>query len=106
MINTLPPEIILEILDHLLCVKDKIDFATALAGTCHESLAVHLFIRPLLIRFAALDINLRLSLREKGWFEDVKDPSLIMEMWLKFCPFKSKKIRNVHVGTITYSVKH
>ena len=92
MINTLPPEIILKILDHLPCLKDKIDFATALAGTCHESLLVHLFIRPHLVRFAALDINLRLSLRAEGWSENVTDPSFIMAMWLRFRPFKSKKI--------------
>ena len=94
MINKLPPEIILEILDHLQCWKDKIDFATALAGTCHETLVVHIFIRPHLVRFAALDINLQLSLRAEGWSEDVKDASFIMAMWLRFSPFKSKKNTN------------
>ena len=91
MIITLPPEIILDILNLLPCLKDKINFATALAGTCHESLVVYLLIKPHLDRFAVLDINLRLSLRSQGWSEDVKDPSFIMAMWLKFHPFKSKE---------------
>ena len=47
---------------------------------------------PQLLKYAALDMNLKFFLMKNGWVEDGKNPEadLVLKAWEKFLPYKSK----------------
>ena len=65
---------------------DKTNFSIALAGTIHEEFITQKFLKPQLETFASLDLNLKESLRNEGWFEECQDTKLIVRLWKEFKP--------------------
>ena len=65
---------------------DKVNFSIALAGTIHEEFVTEKFLKPQLKIFASLDLNLKESLKNEGWFEECKDTKLIIRLWKEFKP--------------------
>ena len=49
----------------------------ALAGTIHEEYVTQKFLKPQLKIFASLDVNLKKSLRNGGWFDECQNTKLI-----------------------------
>ena len=71
---------------------DKVNFSNALAGTIHKEFVTQKFLKPQLKIFAALDLNLKESLRNEGWFEECEDTKLINRLWKEFKPSLPGKI--------------
>ena len=65
---------------------DKANFSIALAGTIHEEFVTQKFLKPQLNIFASLDLNLKESLRNEGWFKECEDTKLIIRLWKEFKP--------------------
>ena len=63
---------------------DKANFSIALAGTIHEEFVTGKFLKPQLKIFASLDLNLKESLKNEGWFEECEDTKLIIHLWKEF----------------------
>ena len=60
---------------------DKTNFSIALAGTIHEEFVTEKFLKPQLNIFATLDLNLKESLKNDGWFKECEDTKLIVRLW-------------------------
>ena len=58
-----------------------------LAETIHEEYVTQKFLKPQLNSFVSLDLNLKRSLRNEGWFEECQDAKFIVRLWKKFKPF-------------------
>ena len=71
---------------------DKVNFSIALAGTIHEEFVTEKFLKPQLKIFASLDLKLKESLRNEGWFEECEDTKLIIHLWKEFKPSLPGKI--------------
>ena len=65
---------------------DKTNFSIAMAGTIHEEYVTQKFLKPQLNSFASLDLNLKRSLRNEGWFEECQDTKLIVRLWKEYKP--------------------
>ena len=65
---------------------DKVNFSIALAGTIHEKFVMENFLKPQLKIFTSLDLNLKESLKNEGWFEECQDTKLIVRLWKEFKP--------------------
>ena len=65
---------------------DILNCSVALAGTIHEKFVTQRFLKPQLKIFAALDLNLKESLKNEGWFEECKNTKLIVRLWKEFQP--------------------
>lgn len=65
---------------------DILNCSVALAGTIHEKFVTQKFLKPQLKIFAALDLNLKESLKNEGWFEECQDTKLIIRLWKQFKP--------------------
>ena len=63
---------------------DKTNFSIALARTIHVEFVTQNFLKPQLKIFAALDLNLKESLRNEGWSEECEDTKLIVRLWKEF----------------------
>ena len=71
---------------------DIINCSIALAGTIHGEFVTHKFLKPQLNIFATLDLKLKESLRNEGWFEECHDTKLILRLWKEFKPSLPGKI--------------
>ena len=71
---------------------DILNCSVALAGTRYEEYVTQKFLRPQLNIFAVLDLNLKESLRNEGWFEECEDTKLIVKLWKEFKPTLPGKI--------------
>ena len=67
--------------------KDIINCSEALIGTIFEQ-----FLKPQLKIFASLDLNLKESLKNEGWFKECEDAKLIVRLWKEFKPSLPGKI--------------
>ena len=65
---------------------DIIKCSEALIGTIHEGFVTQKFLKPQLNIFASLDLNLKESLKNEGWFEECEDTKLIVKLWNEFKP--------------------
>ena len=65
---------------------DKINCSIALAGTIYEEFVSEKILKPQLKIFASLDLNLKRSLKNEGWFEECQDTKLIVRLWKEFKP--------------------
>ena len=66
--------------------------SVALAGTRYEEYVTQKYLKPQLKIFASLDVNLKESLRNEGWFEECQDTKLIFRLWKEFKPSLPGKI--------------
>ena len=66
---------------------DILNCSVALAGTRFEQYVTQKFLKPQLNIFASLDLNLKESLRNEGWFEECHDTKVIVRLWKEFKPF-------------------
>ena len=71
---------------------DILNCSVALAGTRFEQYVTQKFLKPQLETFASLDLNLKESLRNEGWFEECQDTKLIVRLWKEFKPSLPGKI--------------
>ena len=88
----LPPEILEMIFQRISATQDAGNCSIALVGTRHENFAIQKFLKPQLKIFASLDLNLKESLRNEGWFEECEDTKLIVRLWKEFKPSLPGKI--------------
>ena len=65
---------------------DILNCSVALAGTRFEQYVTQKFLKLQLKIFASLDLNLKESLRNEGWFEKCKDTKLIVRLRKEFQP--------------------
>ena len=65
---------------------DIINCSEALIGTIHENYFTQKFLKPQLKIFASLDLNLKRSLKNEGWFEECEDTKLIIQLWKELKP--------------------
>ena len=65
---------------------DKINCSIALAGTIHEEFVSEKILKPQLKIFASLDLNLKRSLKNEGWFEECQDTKLILRLFKEYKP--------------------
>ena len=82
----LPPEMVEMIIQKITSPQDVGNFSIALVGTRHEKFVLGDFLKPQLKIFASLDLNLKRSLKNEGWFEECKDTKLIVRLWKEFNP--------------------
>ena len=68
--------------------KDIINCSEALIGTIHEEYVTQKFLKPQLKIFASLDLSLKGSLENEGWFQECQDFKLIARLWKEFKPLK------------------
>ena len=68
--------------------KDIINCSEALIGTRHEEYVTHIYFKPRLKIFAFLDVHLKESLENEGWFQECQDIKLIARLWKEFKPLK------------------
>ena len=86
---------------------DIINCSFALVGTRHENFVTEHFLKPQLKIFASLDVNLKKSLRNEGWFKECEDTKYIVRLWKKFKPFlpgitvKNRNIFYWHKGCLS-----
>ena len=83
----LPPEILEMIIQKFTATQDAGNFSIALFGTRHEEFVMKNFLKPQLKIFASLDVNLKKSLENEGWFKECQDTKLIIRLWKEFTPF-------------------
>ena len=88
----LPPEMVEKIIQKFTSIQDVINFSIALVGTRHEQFVIQNYLKPQLKIFASLDLNLKESLRNEGWFEECEDTKLIARLWKEFKPSLPGKI--------------
>ena len=88
----LPPEILEMVFQNFTSTQDVENCSIALAGTRHEEFVTQNYLKPQLKIFASLDLNLKESLRNEGWFEECKDTKLIIRLWKEFKPSLPGKI--------------
>ena len=88
----LPPEMVEKIIQKITSPQDVGNFSIALVGTRHEKFVMGDFLKPQLKIFASLDLNLKESLRNGGWFEECEDTKLIVRLWREFQPSLPGKI--------------
>ena len=82
----LPPEMVEKIIQKFTSTHDVINCSIALVGTRHEKFVMENFLKPQLKIFASLDLNLKQSLKNVGWFEECEDTKLIVRLWKEFKP--------------------
>ena len=88
----LSPEMVDKIIQKFTSIQDVTNCSIALAGTRHEEFVTQNYLKPQLKIFASLDLNLKESLRNEGWFEECKDTKLIIHLWKEFKPSLPGKI--------------
>ena len=95
----LPPEMVEKIIQKFTSTQDVTNCSIALAGTRHEEFVTQKFLKPQLNYlksqlkiFASLDLNLKESLRNEGWFKECEDTKLIIHLWKEFKPCLPGKI--------------
>ena len=88
----LPPEMVEMIIQKITSPQDVGNFSIALVGTRHEKFVMENFLKPQLKIFASLDLNLKESLKNEGWFEECEDTKLIVRLWKEFKPSLPGKI--------------
>ena len=88
----LPPEMVEMIIQKFTSTQDVTNCSIALVGTRHEKFVMENFLKPQLKIFATLDLNLKESLRNEGWFEECEDTKLIVRLWKEFKPSLPGKI--------------
>ena len=71
---------------------DIIKCSEALIGTRHEKYVTQIYLKPQLKIFACLDLNLKESLRNEGWFKECEDTKLIVRLWKESKPSLPGKI--------------
>ena len=57
-------------------------------GTRHEAYVTQIYLKPQLKIFASLDVPLKESLENEGWFQECQDIKLIARLWKEFKPLK------------------
>ena len=67
---------------------DIIKCSEALIGTRHEKYVTQIYLKPQLKIFASLDVHLKESLENQGWFQECHDFKLIATLWKEFKPLK------------------
>ena len=67
---------------------DILNCSEALIGTRHEEYVTQKFLKPQLKIFASLDLSLKGSLENEGWFQECQDIKLIARLWKEFKPLK------------------
>ena len=89
----LPPEMVEKIIQKFTSTQDVTNCSIALARTRHEEFVTQKFLKPQLNYlksqlkiFASLDLNLKESLKNEGWFEECQDTKLIVRLWKEFKP--------------------
>ena len=82
----LPPEMVEMIFQKFTSTQDVENCSIALAGTRHEEFVTQNYLKPQLKIFASLDLNLKESLKNEGWFKDCHDTKLIVRLWREFQP--------------------
>ena len=82
----LPPEMVEMIFQKITATQDVENCSIALAGTRHEEFVTQNYLKPQLKIFASLDLNLKESLKNEGWFEECEDTNLIIHLWKEFKP--------------------
>ena len=65
---------------------DILNCSEALAGTRYKEYVTQMYLKPQLNIFASLDLNLKESLKNKGWSEECQDTKLIVRLWKQFKP--------------------
>ena len=65
---------------------DILNCSVALAGTRYEEYVTQKFLKPQLKIFASLDLSLKESLENEGWFKECEDTKLIVRLWKEFQP--------------------
>ena len=88
----LPPEMVEKIIQKFTSTQDVTNCSIALVGTRHEKFVMENFLKPQLKIFASLDLNLKRSLKNEGWFEECEDTKLIIRLWKEFKPSLPGKI--------------
>ena len=71
---------------------DILNCSMAFIGTRYEEYVTQKFLKPQLEIFASLDLNLKESLRNEGWFQECEDTKLIIHLWKEFKPSLPGKI--------------
>ena len=82
----LPPEILEMVFQNFTSTQDVENCSIALAGTRHEEFVTQNYLKPQLKIFASLDLNLKESLRNEGWFEECQDTKLILRLFKEYKP--------------------
>ena len=82
----LPPEMVEMIFQKITATQDVENCSIALAGTRHEEFVTQNYLKSQLKIFASLDLNLKQSLKNEGWFEECEDTKLIVRLWKEFKP--------------------
>ena len=82
----LPPEILKMIFQKFTATQDVENCSIAFAGTRHEEFVTQKFLKQQMKNFASLDLNLKESLKNEGWFEECEDTKLIIQLWKEFKP--------------------
>ena len=65
---------------------DILNCSEALIGTRFEQYVTQKFLKPQLKIFASLDLSLKESLENEGWFKECEDTKLIVRLWKEFKP--------------------
>ena len=73
---------------------DIIKCSEALIGTRHEKYVTQIYLKPQLKIFASLDVHLKESLENEGWFQECQDIKLIARLWKEFKPLKGMNYNN------------
>ena len=84
--SILPPEMVEKIIQKFTSIQDVTNCSIALAGTRHEEFVTQNYLKPQLKIFASLDLNLKESLKNEGWFKECEDTKLIIQLWKEFKP--------------------
>ena len=101
----LPPEMVEKIIQKFTTTQDVTNCSIALVGTRHEKFVMENILKPQLKIFASLDLNLKRSLKNEGWFEECQDTKLIVRLWKEyksFLPGITIKILNIFDCLIQY----
>ena len=93
----LPPEMVEKIIQKFTSTQDVINCSIALIGTRHEKFVMENSLKPQLKIFASLDLNLKESLKNEGWFEECEDTKLIIRLWREFQPSLPGKIFLINI---------
>ena len=89
---------------YILNETDILNCSEALIGTRHEEYVTQKFLKPQLKIFASLDLSLKGSLENEGWFQECQDFKLIARLWKEFKPLKGMNYLIIHLcsGTSHY----
>ena len=90
MLDKIPPDILSHIFKNYLKYVDVINCSLAMIDTIHCDLVVDLYLGPKLCDYSKLDVNLMKSLLDEGWKQDCRNNDLIVKLWRKYEPCKSK----------------